>query len=187
MDSLIGSKARRRILAKTLLAPDREFYLRELARATGLALRSVQIEIDNLVKTGVLLERRSGNRRYLRANEGHPFFSPLRELVAKGDGLVGIVRDALGTKGVDFALLFGSVAAGTARAESDIDLLIVGDLGLREAVRRLAPLYEQLGREIHPIVWTKTEFHERRNAEDHFLMSVLYGPHLEVIGGLAST
>jgi predicted nucleotidyltransferase len=186
VENIIGSRARRRILAKTLLAPDREFYLRELARATGLALRSVQVELDSLVQSGLLVERRSGNRRYVRANEGHPLFKPLRELVAKGDGFVGIVREALGTKGVDLALVFGSMAAGTATAESDIDLLIIGELGLREAVRRLAPLYEQLGREIHPIVWTKAELLQRRNAEDHFLMSILYGPHLEVIGGLAS-
>ena len=183
MNDIIGSKARRRILARTLLTPDREFYLRELARATRLAPRTVQVELDRLVAGGILLERRSGNRRYLRANERHPFYHPLRELVAKGEGLVGVVRDALGTDGIDFACIFGSIAAGTATAESDIDLLIVGDLGLREAVRRVAPLYERLGREINPIVWTNAEFQRRREAGDHFLTNLLAGPKLQVIGG----
>ena len=185
-DAIIVSKARRRILAKTLLAPDREFYLRELVRATGLAPRTVQVELDRLVAAEILLERRSGNRRYLRANERHPFYRPLRELVAKGEGLVGVVREALGTDGVDFALIFGSVAAGTAKAESDVDLLIVGDLGLREAVRRVTPLYERLGREINPVVWTKAEFERRRDAGDHFLTNLLSGPQLQVIGGFGT-
>ena len=186
-DAIIASKSRRRILAKTLLAPDREFYLRELARDTKLSPRTVQVELNRLVAADILLERRSGNRRYFRANERHPFYRPLRELVARGEGLVGILREALGSEGVDFAFVFGSVAAGTAKAESDVDLLIVGELGLREAVRRVAPLYEHLGREINPVVWTKAEFERRRSAGDHFLTNLLSGPQLQVIGGFGAT
>jgi predicted nucleotidyltransferase len=179
---VITAKSRRRILAKTLLAPDREFYLRELVRSTGLSPRTVQVELDRLVAADILLERRSGNRRYLRANERHPFYRPLRELVAKSEGLVGIVRDALGTDGVEVAFVFGSMAEGTAKADSDLDLLIVGDLGLREVVSRLAPAQEQLGREINPVVWTRGEFERRRQSGDHFLGRVLNGSRLMVVG-----
>jgi predicted nucleotidyltransferase len=182
VDDIIVSKTRRRLLAQTLLAPDREFYLRELVRATGLAPRTVQVELDRLVAAEILLERRSGNRRYLRANERHPFYRPLRELLAKGEGLVGIVRDVLGTSGIEVAFVFGSMADGTAKAGSDIDLLIVGDVGLREVVGRLAPAHERLGREINPIVWTREEFERRRRSNDHFLGRVLSGSRLMVVG-----
>jgi predicted nucleotidyltransferase len=181
-DRILGSKTRRRLLAKTLLAPDEEFYLRELARATGLSPRTVQLELDRLVAADVLLERRSGNRRYLRANERHPFYRPLRELVVKSEGLVSVVREALGAHGVDLAFVFGSMAEGTAKAHSDIDLLIVGDVGLREVVARLARAQEQLGREINPVVWTRDEFERRRRSDDHFLGRVLRGSRLMVVG-----
>jgi predicted nucleotidyltransferase len=181
-DPIISSKTRRRLLARTLLAPEREFHLRELIRATGLAPRTVQMEVNRLVVAGILVERRSGNRRYLRANEGHPFFRPLRELLAKGEGLVGVIRDVLGKDGVDLTFVFGSIAEGSANATSDIDLLVVGDIGLREAVRRLEEAQEQLGREINPVVWTRQEFKRRRATGDHFLTRVLSGARLMVVG-----
>jgi len=180
--AIIGSKARQRLLTRTLLAPEREFYLRELVRATALAPRTVQLEVDRLVAADILLERRSGNRRYLRANERHPFFRPLRELVVKSEGLVGVISDGLGNEGVNLAFVFGSLAEGSAKGESDIDLLIVGDIGLREAVRRLEDAQEQLGREINPIVWTRAEFDKRRKTGDHFLARVLTGSRLMVVG-----
>ena len=185
MDSTVTqifSRARRAILARTLLAPEREFYLRELGRLAGLAPRTVQQEVDRLVAGDFLIERRHGNRRYLRANERHQLFRPLRELLLKTEGLAGVLRDALGTQGVDFAFVFGSMAEGAGGAASDVDLLIVGDIGLREAVRRLAPAHDQLGREINPLVWTRAEYDRRLAEADHFLSTVLAGPRLIVAG-----
>jgi predicted nucleotidyltransferase len=179
---VITAKSRRRILARTLLAPDREFYLRELVRATGLAPRTVQVELDRLVAAEILLERRSGNRRYLRANERHPLYRPLRELLVKSEGLVGVLREVLGTDGIQVAFVFGSMADGTARSDSDIDLLIVGDVGLREVVGRLAAAQDQLGREVNPVVWTREEFERRRRAKDRFLGRVLSGLRLMIVG-----
>ncbi len=179
---LLGPDARRAILARTHLDPAREFYLRELVRLTGFAPRTVNQEIDRLVKADLLTERRDGNRRYLKANERHPLFRPVREIVLKTDGLADVLRHALGTMGIEFAFVFGSIAAATPKAASDVDLLVVGRLGLREATRRLAPVQDRLGREINPVVWTRAEFERRTESDDHFLMNVLRGPRLMVVG-----
>ena len=74
-DLLLGPPARRAILARTFLDPAAELHLRELVRLSGLAPRSIQVEVDKLVDYGLLLERRNSNRRYLRANERHPLFA----------------------------------------------------------------------------------------------------------------
>ena len=63
-----------------------------------------------------------------------------------------------------------------------MDLLVVGRLGLREATRRLAPVQDRLGLEINPVVWTRAEFERRTESDDHFLMNVLRGPILMVVG-----
>ena len=179
---LLGPEARRAILARTHLDPSREFYLRELVRLTGFAPRTVNQEVDRLVAADLLAERRDGNRRYLKANERHPLFRPVREIVLKTDGLVHVLRDALGTAGIEFAVVFGSIAAATPKAGSDVDLLVVGEVGLRETTRRLARAQDHLGREINPVVWTRTEFERRRNSDDHFLSNVLRGSMLMVVG-----
>jgi predicted nucleotidyltransferase len=179
---LLGPKARRALLSRTFLEPAREYYVRELVRLTGLAPRTVHQEVEKLVRADLLSERRDGNRRYLSANERHPLFRPVREIVLKTDGLAGILHDALDGPGVEFALVFGSIAAATPKAGSDVDLLIVGTIGLRETVRRLRSVHETLGREIVPVVWTPSEYVMRRGRKDPFLMRILEGPMIPVIG-----
>ena len=183
-DLLLGPPARRAILAITFLDPEREFHLRELVRRSGLAPRSVQVEVDKLVTAGLLQERRSSNRRYLRANERHLLFSPVREIILKTVGLGDVLRDALGTAGIERAVVFGSIAAGTAKAGSDIDLLVTGTVTLREVVRRLAGPQELLGREINPVVWSTEEFKQRQAAHDPFLKRVKQGPFVPIVGEL---
>lgn len=180
--SVIGPPARLAVLTHTFVDPATELHLRELVRLTGLAPRSVQQEVEKLTRAGLLTERRSGNRRYLRANKSHPLFKPVREIVLKTTGLADVLRDALDGEGVESAVVFGSIAARQPVAGSDVDLLIVGTIGLREAVRRLGKAQEALGREVNPVVWTRKELERRRRDADPFLKRVLAGPVIPVLG-----
>lgn len=178
---LLGPDCRAAVLTRTYLDPAREFHLRELVRLTGFAPRTVQQEVDRLVSAELLGERREGNRRYLAANRRHPLFHAVREIVVKTEGIVSILRDALGTEGIEFAFVFGPMATREPAASSPIDVLIVGTVGLGEVERRLIPARDTLGREIQPLVWPREEF-ERRLAEmDPFLGGVLKGPRLSLL------
>ena len=181
-DLLLGPPARRAILATTFLDPAREFHLRELVRLSGLAPRSIQVEVDKLVDHGFLRERRSSNRRYLRANDRHQLYSPVRDIVLKTVGLGDVLREALGTEGIERAFVFGSIADGTATEGSDIDLLVVGSATLREVIRRLARAQETLGREINPVVWSVDEFKRRQAGRDAFLKRVKDRPMIPIVG-----
>ena len=79
-------------------------------------------------------------------------------------------------------ILFGSASTGQMTKDSDIDLLVVGELGLRETARRLRPAQDTLGREITPVVWTRQEFERRRREGDPFLQRLLQQPTLAVSG-----
>jgi DNA-binding transcriptional ArsR family regulator len=181
---VLGPAARRAVLSRVLLDPSREFHVRELVRLTGLAPRTVHQEIEKLVRADLLVERRESNRRYVQANRRHPLFRPLREIILKTDGLADVLREALGSEGVELAFVYGSIAAAEPSAESDVDLMIVGSLGLREAVRRLGPAHDALGREINPSVWTKQEFDRRRQEQDPFLTRILAGSTIAVVGAV---
>jgi predicted transcriptional regulator len=63
--------------------PKREFYVRELARLTTLALGTVQQELARMSKAGLVRSRSNGYHRFYRANRKHPVFSSLRQLVMK--------------------------------------------------------------------------------------------------------
>jgi len=179
---LLGPPARRAILARLFTSPDREYHVRKLVRLTGLAPRSVQQEVEKLVGAGLLAERRDGNRRYLKANAAHPLFHPVREIVLKTEGLADVLRDALAGADIEWALVYGSIAAGSDTAGSDVDLLVVGAATLREIASRLRPAHDTLGREIVPVVWTGVESRARARRRDAFLARVLSGPIIPVIG-----
>jgi predicted nucleotidyltransferase len=166
---VFASRAGAAVLAETFGAPDREIYLRELVRLTGFAPRTIQLELNRLVSTGLLTDRRDGNRRYVRAAKGHPLYAPFREIVLKTSGIVPELRSALAHARVDFAFVFGSVAAGTAHSGSDVDLLVVGADGLRTIVGSLRVVQEAMAREITPVVWTPAEYLQRRLRGEHFL------------------
>ena len=136
LNALLGSETRAAVLGHLLLRPEVEIHLRELVRVTGFSPRSVNKEVDRLVAAEFLLERRSSNRRYLRANKRHQLFNDLRNIIDKTTGVVPALTAALGKeKGIRLALLFGSTAAGSEGPASDVDLLVVGSISLTRESR----------------------------------------------------
>ena len=130
----------------------------------------------------MVIARKDGNRIYYRANAEHPAYGELRSLVLKTDGLAGVLAEALQDKQIQLAFVFGSVAWGETRADSDVDLKVIGSVGLRRLTQLLSGVAERLGREINPHILTPQEFKERKRQGDHFLSSVLNTPKLFVKG-----
>lgn len=158
-------------------------HVRELERRSGLAIGTVRQELDRLTKLGLIAARKDGNRRYYSAREDHPLYSEIRGLVLKTSGLADVLRRALEKqKRITLAFIFGSIAQAREQAHSDIDLLIVGDVGLRDVTKLLSGVADKVGREINPKVFTPDEFLRRRRADDPFLNRVLAEPRIFVIG-----
>ena len=140
-----------------------ELHLRELARQSGLSLKTVQNELGKLSQSDLVTSRRDGNRRYYQANAGHPLFPDLQQLVLKTSGLREVLAEALrGVKGVKVAFVFGSLADGAGKAGSDVDLMVIGAAGLRALAPRLRRASARLGREINPVTMTAAEFAKGR-------------------------
>jgi hypothetical protein len=74
------------------------------------------------------------------------------------------------------------VAGGRERAGSDVDLLVIGELGFADAVKLLHPAQETLGREISPRVYGVKEWNQKRRSPDAFLRDVLAKPKIFVMG-----
>lgn len=161
----------------------RELHLRDLTRQSGLALGTMQGELEKLGEADLVTSRRDGNRRYFRANASHPLFIDLQRLVLKTVGLREVLAEALaGTAGIEVAFVFGSLADGGGKAASDVDLLVVGEVGLRKLAGPLRAAGESLGREINPVTMTAVEFRQGRK-NNPFLVDVLGKPKLFVKGG----
>jgi predicted nucleotidyltransferase len=184
-DALFGH-ARRAILALLFGHGRREFYLRQIARLSDLAVGSVQRELANLVAADLVTRRVDGSQVYFRANERSPVYAELAGLMTKTSGVAGVLKAALADLANEQAILvafvYGSVAAGTQTASSDVDLMVIGRARLRELVPALRPAQEQLGREINPTTYEPAQFRQRLAAGEHFLTRVMQAPRILLIG-----
>jgi len=160
----------------------KNIHLREIQRQAGLAIGSIRQEAQKLEKMGLIRKKVDGNRTYYQANTEHPLYTTLRELVLKTSGIPALLNKALSTDKVDFAFIFGSIAAGSETAKSDIDLFVIGEIGLRELSKLLKQPGSQTNREINPHVMTKSEFATRKMNKEHFVTTVLAAPVIMVKG-----
>jgi predicted nucleotidyltransferase len=179
-------QVRQRLFAALFGQPQRSFYTNELVRLAGSGSGVVQRELASLAECGLLLVERRGNQKHYQANSDAPVFAELGAIVRKTFGVAGVLRAALAPLAarIDQAFVYGSVAAGSQQAESDIDVMIVADdLTLEEVFAVLQPAVDSLARPINPTLYTRGEFRKRIATKNPFLTKVLARPRIPLIGG----
>jgi predicted nucleotidyltransferase len=159
-----------------------EFHLREIQRQSGYAIGTVRQEAKKLERLQLITKRIDGNRTYYKANRQHPLYKIIHEMVLQTSGLVDIFQTSLDNKKIDIAFIFGSIAQGTEKSDSDIDLFIVGSVSMRELSKMLKEPKQTLNREINPYILKIEEMKLRKNSNDHFISNVLKSHKLFIIG-----
>ncbi|NUM55469.1 MAG: nucleotidyltransferase domain-containing protein [Candidatus Hydrogenedentes bacterium] len=159
-----------------------ELHVREIQRRTGFNDRAVRQELAKLSRLGLVESRTDGNRRYYRASTSHPVYPEIRGLALKLSGLTDLLRERLQSDDIRLAFVFGSIANGTARPDSDIDLMVIGKLGMRELTRLLKGTADEVGRTINPYILTQVEFRKRVSQKEHFVRAVLASPKIIIKG-----
>lgn len=184
LTTLLFTEYRRKVLTLLLLHADQQYHQREIARLTGTVSGTLSRELAKMVEAGLLLKVPIGNQMHYRANRDCPIFEELASILRKTSGLVEVLADGLLPLAgqIDVAFVFGSMASGKAIAASDIDLLVIGDLGFTELVTQLYPLQETLGREINPKVYPQREWQRLVAEQGAFVRQLLEKPKLFVIG-----
>jgi len=184
LGQLLFGDTRQAILALLYGHAEEQFYLRELVRRTETGLGAAQRELKQLTAAGLVLRVRRGNQVYYRANSANPIFSELKGILTKTAGIRDVVQQALRpvTDRVRVAFIYGSVAKGVEIASSDIDVMIIGDIGFGEVVSCLSTVESKLGREINPTVYPPSEYAAKLKTKNHFLTSVLSQKKIFVVG-----
>jgi len=179
------STTQQRVMGYLFGQPERSFFASELIGLAGSGSGAVQRELARLVESGLIKSHEVGRQRHYQANVDAPIYDELRSIVVKTSGVASPLRAALEPLAdrIKFAMVYGSVAKGSARSSSDIDLLIVGDgLLLEDLYKTLASAEKQLARKINPTLYTKTEFAQRLEKKNAFLTKVLAGAQIPLIG-----
>lgn len=164
--------------------PDRRFQSGELIRLADSGTGAVHRVLTRLAEAGLVSVERVGNQKYYQANRASPVFDELHGLILKTSGLLGPLRAALAPLAgrIHAAFVYGSVAKGTDRAASDIDLMVIADdVDYADLFAALQPVESVLARTVSPNLMSLPEW-RRKQKQAGFVARIAGQPRLFVSG-----
>jgi predicted nucleotidyltransferase len=161
---------------------DGEHSVGELAEAAGTDSGTMAREVSRLEEAGILSSRHVGRTKLVRANQGAPFYGPLRDLATITLGPAKVLAEELAdVGGIEEAVIFGSWAARMrgepGPAPVDIDLLVIGRPDRDDLHEAVARARARLVREVNTVVISRTRW---ESSEDGFVRELHSRPQVMV-------
>lgn len=181
---LFPNQYRRKVLALLLMNPYKWVHLRELARLTDASPGTLKKELDVLMGAGLLKSQKMGNQTQFSANTEHPVYPELFGLIRKTIGLHDVLASALEPLDgkLDVVFVFGSMAKETETSQSDVDVMVIGDVTFGEVINALYDVQTTVGREINPKVMSRTEWQAKQLDGNSFVKELLAQPKIFIVG-----
>jgi len=171
-------------LKELVLTGKKPVHLRELARRTGLDPTGLGRELKNLELAGIVSVNQSGNQKEYILNPACPIHDELVMMILKTAGLADELRAALNPLrgNIIKAYIYGSFASGRQKFDSDVDLMVVGNVSLKEVVKAVAETGRKLSREINPTVLKPDEYRDKLKDPGSFPGRIEGGPVIHLLG-----
>jgi uncharacterized protein len=184
LSEILFGKTRQAVLSLLYGHADESFYLRQIVRVAGGGMGAVQRQVNTLVDAGLVTRIHKGKQIYYQANAQSPVYSELKSIIIKTAGIGDILKIALAplAQQIDCAFIYGSVARGTEKADSDVDVVVVGHVTFSDIVAALSPAQETISREINPTVYPPDEFRAKLAKKNHFIKTILADEKIYLIG-----
>ena len=185
LSNALFSKVQQRVLGLIFGHPERSFYTSEIVKTVHSGTGAVTRELARLASSGLVSVERIGNQVHYRANRESPIFEELQRLVIKTVALADPIRMSLEPHSarIKAAFIYGSVAKGTDTAQSDIDLMIVGDdldySGLYSATHEAERV---LHRKINPIFLSLDDWQRKVAEKGSFVKKINELSKIFIIG-----
>lgn len=181
---IITSKVRIKILELFLSDLGEMYHVRGIARETKEEINAVRRELERLEKAGILKKEPRGNRLYYWLRKEYPFFGDLLSIVAKTGGLgASIIENKNKIGRMSFVMFSGRfVRRKSGKKEDEVDILVVGEVVLPELANVIRVEESKRNKEINYTVMSREEFEFRKKRRDPFLLSILSGSRVMIIG-----
>ncbi len=126
LDTLITSKTRIKLLLRFFLNNRSSSYLRNLETEFGESTNSIRLELNRFEKAGLLVSGKEQNRKVYKANDQHPLFADIQNMIKKYVGFDQIILSVVEKLGsIQKAYIAGDLALGL--DTKDIDLFLIGE------------------------------------------------------------
>jgi len=173
--AVLNSKTKQKIIG-FLLKHEALMSEREIAAVSGVSHMSINRIMRELAEINFVHFVRAGRAHLWRINRGSyafhilsGLFNTLSQKTASFEDLKRTILDRLRLPSVENLILFGSVAMGKERFDSDIDLHIqVKDESKKQEIEQAVEglvlfCLERYGNPLSPYILTKKEWKERNN------------------------
>jgi DNA-binding transcriptional ArsR family regulator len=180
---LLISKVRVKILEIFLSDPEEMYHVRELVRRTGEEINAVRRELEHMEKSGMVKKEPRGNRLYYWFRKDYLFYDQLLAMVAKTTGLGREIlknREKIGK--ISFVSFSQKFVKRIPRGKDEVDILVVGEIVLPELAALIKAEETRRDQEINYTVMTSEEFTFRKKRRDPFLLGILSGAKVMIIG-----
>ncbi len=184
LGELLASPAFARLVLYFALHGDEPVHVRALQRQSGLSMSSLHRELQRLEGRGLVERVEDGGRVLYRTAETHAGWKGLRQLIRDFAHPAEVVEEAFaGVEGIEIAFVFGSVARGNARDDSDVDVLVVADTAAQGRLgREAAEASVLLGRPVEVRSYTRDKLERQIGAGNAVLRRILAGPKQWIVG-----
>ena len=180
---LITSKTRVKLLNIFLTQPDEMYHVRECVRKANEEINAVRRELLLLEKKGVLKKEPRANRVYYSLSKEYPFYFDLLKVGVKTIGLGHeILKNKAKLGKIKFVMFAGRFIRRIKNSPEEVDLIIVGTVVLPELSILVRNEEARLGTEINYTAMTEEEFKFRKQRNDPFLLGILLGSRVMVVG-----
>lgn len=175
------SKRQQKMLGALILHPDRQYNTNELISIGGPGVGAGRNVLHAMEGSGILRRSQRANQVLYSINTQNPIYPDLRSICIKTFGMADVVAEALEPfrDSIKLAFLFGSMVKGSDRADSDIDLMVVGDLDYFELGTVIGSLQDTLGRHVDLNLHTPDEWEAL--AEDRVIADIMKGEKIVVM------
>ena len=191
LEHIFGSATRLKLLQLFCAAPERAYFVRELARMTDSQLNGIRRELANLEDIGMIKQVEANEvataevgterSKYYRLNPSFMLLNELRALMVKArvmeeQNYIELIRKRAGD--IKLFLLTGKFVNDS---EIATDMLIVGDIKPIALARVMKDFEKFAGYPVRYTLMDKKEFADRYEIGDRFLYSILETKYMVVV------
>jgi len=184
LEDIVISRVRVKMLELFLSHPGTIFHVRDIVRRVDEEINAVRRELAHMEKAGMVTKEARANRLFYAFRKDYPVYYELLELIGKTSGLGwDIIKSKAKLGKIKFAMLSGRYVRGMPkRSGNDVDILIVGNIVLPELAQIVKSEELRRENEINYTVMTEEEFLFRKRRRDPFVLAVLEGSRVMLIG-----
>lgn len=184
LEDIIISRVRVEILTLFLTNPGTIFHVRDIVRRVGEEINAVRRELAHMEKAGMVSKEQRANRLFYSFRKDYPLYYELLELIGKTSGLGwDLLKNKAKLGKIKYAMISGRYLRGlTKKSATDVDLLVVGSVVLPELSQLIKSEETRRERELNYTVMTEEEFTFRKRRRDPFVLSIVEGIRVMIIG-----